>query len=519
MKTKSKEKKAIVILDFGSQYTHLIKAQLYSLSINSVIEAADCTVSLFQRLHSNIGVAGIILSGGPQSIYTSKIKFDRRWLQQGIPILGICFGHQLLAHLFGGVVQRGQAEYGREFITIKSTSKLLKGLPKRLTVWMSHRDTVTKLPRNFVSRATSSYGGNTIIEQPNLKFYGLQFHPEVSHTQGGLKILSNFVTNICLMPRFRKWTPQAFIAEAASIYRDKVWRGKVLCAVSGGVDSMTLLALLRKTLSKPQLLAVYIDSGLMPVATKAEVRAFCHQYDITLLVHDASNIFFRRLKGITDPSLKCKVIGKIFIEEFEKIATQRKIHFLAQGTIWSDVVESGITKFSSQIKPHHNVAGLPSKLHVTLIEPLRELFKDQVRIVAKKLKLPNPIVNKKVFPGPGFAIRVEGEVTRKKVTLVRQTTEIIESIIFESKIARHIWMAFAILINVPSLGVKGDGRIENKHAMVVRIVESKNSMTANFSRRALPYLEAISDRIIKETPIGRVVYDITNKPPATIEWQ
>jgi GMP synthase (glutamine-hydrolysing) len=310
-----------------------------------------------------------------------------------------------------------------------------------------------------------------------------------------------------------------FAKEATEKYKKIVGNERIVFGLSGGVDSMTMAALLRKMFTKEQLVAIYVDSGLMPDETVHEVSAFCETQDIPLIVHDASERFFYELKGVVHPTEKGKIIGRVFIEEFEKIAKDKKAKFFAQGTIWSDVIESGVTKFSSQIKPHHNVGGLPEKMNFELIEPLRELFKDKVRELAAHFNLPDKVVNKKVFPGPGFAIRVDGEVSREKVSLVRKCTKIVEDVIYNSEINSKIWMAFAILIEVDSLGVKGDERVENKYAIVIRIIESKNSMTVNFSQNAYPYLEEISGRIVKETEIGRVVYDITNKPPATIEWQ
>ncbi len=514
------KKEFLVILDFGSQYTHLIRSRFWDFGVETIIEPGDISFKEFKKIYPEAVLKGIVLSGGAQSVYDQKIKFDKSWLKLEIPVLGICYGHQLLANEIGGSVKKSKPEYGEEELTVTSKkSKLLAGINRVSTVWMSHGDTVIKLPKGFATTAGTHNSLNTAIENDKLKFYGVQFHPEVSHTQGGVKILSNFALEICKVKRNEKWSPKRFIEEVKEKYKNIVGNEKIIFGLSGGVDSLTMAAILRKIFPKEQLLAVYIDTGLMPDETQDEVKDFCKLMDIPLRIKDSSNTFFSKLAGAVNPRPKGKIIGRVFIREFEKIAKESGAKYFAQGTIWSDVIESGVTKFSSQIKPHHNVGGLPKKMQMILIEPLRELFKDKVRDLASHMKLSEKVVRKKVFPGPGFAIRVQGVVTRNKVNLVKKCTKIIEEIIYDSKISNDIWMAFAILIDVPSLGVKGDKRIENKHAVVVRIIESTNSMTVNFSQKAFPYLSEISNRIVKETTIGRVVYDITNKPPATIEWQ
>jgi len=512
-------KDGILVLDFGSQYTHLIKARLSDLGVYSFIVPADLPYNQFKNKKQDFILKGIILSGGACSIYDNKIKFDKKWVELKLPVLGICYGHQLLASLFNAEIKESKPEYGKEEMNIIVESNLLKGVSKKSIIWMSHRDTVITLPENFIQTACTSNSGNTVIENNKLHLYGIQFHPEVSHTESGMQILKNFTLKICKIISVEKWTPELFIKETTKKYKEIVKNERIVFGLSGGVDSMTMATLLRKIFNKDKLVAIYIDSGFMPDETVHEVLNFCELQDISLVIHNASDRFFSELKGVINPTEKGKIIGKIFIEEFEGIAKKEKAKFFAQGTIWSDVIESGVTKFSSQIKPHHNVGGLPKKMNFELIEPLRELFKDKVRELATCFKLPENIVNKKVFPGPGFAIRIDGEVNPEKVSLVRKCTKIIEDIIYNSKINSKVWMAFAILINVNSLGVKGDQRIENQYAIVVRVVESKNSMTVNFSQNVYPYLEEISSRIVKETEIGRVVYDITNKPPATIEWQ
>lgn len=512
-------KEIILILDFGSQYTHLIKARLADIGVSSLILPGDAKVNILKKDFLNQKVIGIILSGGAVSVYQKATPFDKRWLRMGVPILGICYGHQLIASLSGGKIRQSKPEFGKAKIKIVRKNPLLHGKFSNSIVWMSHRESVTQLPRGLEIIALSEFSPITAFFNKKRQLYGVQFHPEVSHTKFGVNMLKNFCFDICKATPGKKWSPKIFIKEISSYIKKTVGNSKVIFGLSGGVDSLTMSVLLRKILGKDQILAVYVDDGLMPSETVNEVKGFCKKRNISLLVVDESNLFFNRLKNVTDPSQKCKIIGKAFIDVFERIASKNQAKVFAQGTIWSDVIESGVTKFSSQIKPHHNVGGLPKKLKFTLLEPFRELFKDQVREIAKYLGLPEWVIRRKVFPGPGFAIRVQGETTPEKVEIVRKATKIIEDVLKEVDIFDKPWMAFAILIYVPSLGIKGDKRQEYQQAIVVRIVESKNSMTANFSRKVFPCLEKISRRITNETNIGRVVYDITDKPPATIEWQ
>ena len=508
-----------LILDFGSQYTHLIKLALSKLGYKSEILAGDYRTIEFYKSNKDENLEGIILSGGASSVYDGKIDFDKKWLNLGVPILGICYGHQLLADRIGGKVSGGTAEFGRSLLELKHFDGIFKDLPRKFVVWMSHRDSVKKLPTGFSIIASSDYSEVAAIKNDKKLFYGVQFHPEVSHTENGYKILDNFCSVVCKAKKGKPWAAEDFINFTITDLRQKVGSEKIIFGLSGGVDSLTMAALLRKSFSQKQIMAVYVDTGLMPDETLGEVKSFCKDFDIPLKVLDTKDLFFKSLKDVEDPTEKGMIIGRKFIEVFEDYAVSFGAKYFAQGTIWSDVVESGITKFSSRIKPHHNVGGLPKKLNFKLLEPLRELFKNQVREVAKELKLPDWVVKRKVFPGPGFAIRVQGEVTPPKVELVKKATKIVEDIIYQSEIKDEIWMAFAILIDVPSLGVKGDEHIKNEHAVVVRIVESVNSMTASFSKIAMPYLSEISRRMNDELNVGRVVYDITDKPPATIEWQ
>jgi GMP synthase (glutamine-hydrolysing) len=509
----------LVVLDFGSQYTHLIKVAYDSLGIATEIIPADARFADHaERLGPSL--KGIVLSGGASSVQLKDIDFDRHWIGTGRPVLGLCYGHQLLASLFGGDVGREQSEFGDTRVSIIQRGVLFTGISaEHLTTWMSHNDSVLSLPASFVVTARSASGAVAAMEDSGRRLYGLQFHPEVSHTQSGITMLSNFALRICDARAAQKWTPEAFVEEKKEEIRATVGKRRVIVGLSGGVDSYVMTRLIRESLPREQLVAIYVDSGLMPIQTEFEVQRFCSENDIRLQVIREADRFFNDLRGVTESFDKCKVIGRAFIEAFEVVARQHEAEVFAQGTIWSDVVESGVTKFSSQIKPHHNVGGLPERLGFELLEPMRYLFKDQVRKVGTLFRLPDAVVHKKVFPGPGFAIRVQGEVTRERVALVRESTEIVEDVINRSPVSRDVWMAFSILVDVPSLGVKGDRHVKNEQAIVIRAVESSNSMTANFSQSVFPYLAEISKRITDRMDIGRVVYDITDKPPATIEWQ
>ena len=511
----------ILIFDFGSQYTHLIKSKLLNMGIKAIIIPADIHLDDWKITdeYAPYDVKGIILSGGPSSVTEHAIDFDEHWLQINVPILGICYGYQLLAKYLGGNIINEATEYGKSKILVKNTNIIFKNIQNEFVAWMSHQDSVNYLPDSCEVIASSQYVEIAAFYNKSRELYGLLFHPEVSHTEFGEDILKNFSFEICKMQQDHYWNPQYFVEQSKHIIHSKVKNSPLIVAVSGGVDSLTMLALLQLTLDEQQLIAVYVDSGLMPDETEIEVRRFCSTRQINLIVLNESDRFFSALTSVIEPKQKCKVIGKVFIDILEDLAKKYGTKFVAQGTIWSDVIESGVTKFSSQIKPHHNVGGLPEELHIELLEPLRELFKNQVREVAQYLNLSTDVVQKKVFPGPGFAIRVQGEVTKQKVALVRQSTKIVEEVISGTPIERDLWMAFTILINVPSLGVKGDKHITNKYAIVVRAVESLNSMTANFSLNIIHYLKKISERIVNETNVGRVVYDITDKPPATIEWE
>lgn len=507
-------REVILILDFGSQYTHLIKTVLRSLGIDSVIEPAD--LALKQR--RDYKVKGIILSGGAFSVDEGKVPFDEEWLLFGVPVLGICYGHQLIARVFGGEVEEFQGEYGREVIKCDTSVSIFSGIEPESVAWMSHSDSVTELPENFVSVVSTEDNENAAIWCEDREIYGLQFHPEVSHTSEGVRMLDNFATKICGLRRGPTWSPERFMQKMRVRYRRVIGQRKVILGLSGGVDSSTLAVVLRSFLPKEQILAVYIDSGLEPSSVREEVKEFCKEFDVRLKIKESSEAFFEALKGVIGANEKRVVVGEVFIRGFEKVAKEVGADVFAQGTIWSDVIESGVTRYSSAIKPHHNVGGLPERLDFELIEPLRELFKEQVRELALFLGLPGFLVDKEVFPGPGYAIRIGGEVTKEKVEVVRRSTELIEEVILEHDLERRDMMAFAVYIEVESSGVRGDKRFVNDYAIVIRVVETANLLTANFSESIYPYLGEMANKIIKETGAGKVLYDVTNKPPSTIDW-
>jgi GMP synthase (glutamine-hydrolysing) len=512
-------KNGIIIFDFGCQYTNLIKNKLDIIGIKNIIVTGDIKYSDFIKKH-DFTAKGIIISGSALSVNDTYKLFDLTWFKINVPVLGICYGYQLLVKISNGKIKKINSEFGETKTKIIVDDIIFKKIKKNIITWMNHSDSVIKIPKEYrIISKTLEKGMVSGIKHKNKPIYGFQFHPEVTHSGEMIEIYKNFALEICKIKKGKTWTPKSFLQEINEIVENKYKYKKIIVGLSGGVDSMTMIAVLRKFIKKENLLAVYVDSGLMKDETIKEVIAFCEKLNINLVVKKAENKFFKKLTKIDNPVKKGMIIGELFIRIFEKIAKENNIKVFAQGTIWSDVVESGITKFSSVIKPHHNVGGLPKKINFELFEPFRSLHKNQVRQIASYLKLSKDIVNKKVFPGPGFAIRIDGEVTKEKVKIVRSCTKIIEDIVNSSSISNKIWMAFAILINVDNLGIKGDARVNNKHVIVLRVVESVNSMTVNFSRNIYPLLAEISHKLIHECGVGRVVYDITDKPPATIEWQ
>ncbi len=527
----------IIIFDFGGQYCHLISRRIKDLGVYAEVlppQTKREDLGKISRLKGT-SLKGIILSGAAASVYDENApKMDRSIFNLGVPVLGICYGHQLIAYLEKGEVVSGvKGEYGITELTIDAQkladtpNNLLAGLNKLEKVWMNHKDIVKSLPSNYqVTAATSNSPAAAFADEKN-KIYGVQFHPEVSHTENGRQILENFVLKICGAKK--EWETTQIIKNIQEEIKQKLknpngnhFSGingrKALIGLSGGVDSSTAAVLVSPVI-KDDLTAVYVDTGLMRCQETEFLEQEFAKYHLNLKIIKAEERFFHALKGITELEEKRKTIGKIFIDIFEEIAQQEKAEVLIQGTIYSDRIESGLTQNSATIKSHHNVGGLPQEMKLEVYEPLRDLYKDEVRNIARELGLSENIIHRHVFPGPGLAIRIIGEVTPEKAGIVRKASYIIEEELKKSNLYRQVWMAFAVLLPIKSVGIQGDAR-SYKFPVVVRIIESKDAMTANFAKIPYEILEKISTRITNEiSEVNRVVYDISNKPPATMEWE
>jgi GMP synthase (glutamine-hydrolysing) len=529
VKTDSAHSK-ILILDFGSQYTQVIARRIRELQVYSEIARFDTAAAEITKLSPN----GIILSGGPASVYDNGAPHpDAKIFSLGIPVLGICYGMQLMAHHLGGQVDySARREYGPGMLHVTNGSLLLEGIGEQIDVWSSHADKLTALPAGFRSAARTENSNLAVIEDPKRKLYALQFHPEVSHTPRGKEILQNFVYHICHCSM--DWTMGSFIEEACERIRRQVGDEKVVLGLSGGVDSSVTAALLHKAIGD-QLTCIFVNNGLLRAREEEIVqRVFDENFHVRLKYVDASERFLRALKGITDPEQKRKIIGNEFIQVFqhateELLAEDRqgKSHkhggykFLAQGTLYPDVIESvSIEGNPSQvIKSHHNVGGLPEKMHFELVEPVRQLFKDEVRQLGLQLGLPKEIVHRQPFPGPGLAVRVLGEVTPERLSILREADTIVQSEMEASDWYYRVWQSFAVLLPVRSVGVMGDQRTY-ENTVVLRIVESQDGMTADWARLPYELLARISARISNEVKgVNRVCFDISSKPPSTIEWE
>jgi GMP synthase (glutamine-hydrolysing) len=509
----------IVILDFGSQYTQVIARRIRECNVYSLIVRFDTPAAEIVALAPK----GIILSGGPSSVYAKDAPLpDPAVFKLGLPLLGICYGLQLLGHFLGGKVEPGlKREYGKGQLRVKdSFCPLFANLPETLQVWNSHGDRLTRLPKGFKSVAVTENSDSAVIENQTARTFGLQFHPEVVHTPHGREVIANFVHNICGCGK--NWTMHNYIDQAVEAIRSQVGKERVILGLSGGVDSSVAAALLHKAIGA-QLTCIFVNNGLLRGREADVVReVFVRHFQMKLQYENASRLFLSRLKGVTEPERKRKIIGKTFIEVFEA-ATQRagKAKFLAQGTLYPDVIESVPIggNPAAMIKSHHNVGGLPKKMRFALVEPLKCLFKDEVRELGLELGLPREIVLRQPFPGPGLAVRILGEVTPARLEILRNADTIVVEEMKTSDWYYKIWQSFAVLLPVRSVGVMGDERTY-EYTIAVRAVESQDGMTADWVKLPYDLLERLSSRIINEVKgVNRVCFDITSKPPGTIEWE
>ena len=507
----------VLILDFGSQYTQLIARRIREYGIYCEIVPYHEKLEAIKARKAQ----GIVLSGGPASVYEEgAFLVDRAIFELGIPVLGICYGMQLMTHYFGGVVARADHhEYGKAEVIFDGESPLFQGCKSGEVVWMSHGDRVERIPADFARIAHSLNSPFAAIAHKDKPFYAVQFHPEVAHSCEGALYLRNFARSICACAD--NWNMHNFAQDQIAKIRAQVREGKVLCAVSGGVDSSVVASLLYRAIGE-RLIPVFVDHGLLRAGEREAVeKMFRENLHVPLITVDASEIFLGKLKGVTDPEQKRKIIGETFIEVFDAEAKKHNgIAYLAQGTLYPDVIESVSIKGPSKtIKSHHNVGGLPEWMTFELIEPLRELFKDEVRALGGELGMPKEMLMRHPFPGPGLAIRIMGEVNKADLELLRKADAIMLEELKKSGFHDKTWQAFTVLLNVRSVGVMGDNRTYD-NTVCVRVVEAIDGMTATFARLPHELLEAISTRIINEVAgINRVVYDISSKPPATIEWE
>jgi GMP synthase (glutamine-hydrolysing) len=518
------ETQSIVVLDFGAQYSQLIARRVREQNVFSVV--LPCNVKVEEILkHSPVG---IILSGGPSSVYDKDAPpADRKLFELGLPVLGICYGLQFMVHALGGKVRAAKhREYGHAQVEVLEDSEVFRGLPRPLEVWMSHGDEALELPAGFklVSKSPSAVAA---IENAERRFYAVQFHPEVHHTKRGTDILRNFVINICKAKP--TWTPQHFVDATVESVRRQVGSGRAICALSGGVDSAVAATLVDRALrdgNKSRLTSIFVNNGVLRKNEFEKVQQNLRdKLGLQVVAVDATQRFLTKLAGVTDPEKKRKIIGNEFIAVFDEEAhriekDEGKVEWLVQGTLYPDVIESVSVRGPSQvIKSHHNVGGLPKKMKLKLIEPLKELFKDEVRKIGRDLGMPEEILQRQPFPGPGLAVRILGEVTPERLAILRECDDIVVNEIKSAGLYTKIWQSFAVLLPVMSVGVMGDQRTY-AYTCAIRAVHSEDGMTADWVPLPHEVLKTISNRIVNEVPgVNRVVYDVTPKPPGTIEWE
>ncbi len=508
----------IAVLDFGSQFTQIIARRIRECQVYSKIYHYSTSAA---QLKAD-GVVGVIFSGGPQSVYSKQAPHpDKAVFELGVPILGICYGLQLMGHFLGGKVAKGERrEYGHGTLQISEEGPLFKGLPRTLKVWNSHGDKLTALPKGFRVVARTENSEYAAMEDAARRFYAIQFHPEVFHTDRGIEIIRNFLIGICGCKG--DWSMSNFIDRKIEEIRETVGKSRVILGLSGGVDSSVAAALIHRAIGK-QLTCVFVDNGLLRKdERKYVVDLYKRNFKIDLRVEDASALFLRRLKGVEEPEEKRKIIGRTFVAVFEKsLKSIGKAEFLGQGTLYPDVIESVSIAGNpaSLIKSHHNVGGLPARMKLKLLEPLRELFKDEVRAVGTSLGLPREVVWRQPFPGPGLGVRVLGDISAEKLGILREADAILHQEMMESGWYWKVWQSFCVFLPVKSVGVIGDER-NYAYVIAVRVVESIDAMTADWTRLPYELLQTISNRITNEVRgVSRVVLDISSKPPATIEWE
>ncbi len=508
-------RRPVLVVNFGSQYVQLIARRIRELGVYSEIVHWDTPVEELREKDP----FGIVLSGGPASVYSESAPFPHMGIYElGVPILGICYGLQVITHQLGGRVERSALqEYGRAKLRVIRKDRIFEGIPAEFEVWMSHADKVVELPPGFETLAVSENSPHAVIASADRRIYGFQFHPEVVHTSYGKELIANFLFNVCGAQR--NWEMGNFIEEKIAEIRETVGSSAVVAALSGGVDSTVASVLVHRAIGD-QLHCFFIDHGLLRLGEREEVERNLRSLGLPLTVVDAAARFLEKLKGVEDPEEKRRIIGNTFIEVLEEAAAGVEgAEFLLQGTLYPDVVESAGVKGSAKIKTHHNVGGLPEKMKLRLLEPFRELFKDEVREIGRLLRVPEEVLGRHPFPGPGLAIRIIGEVNPEDLQILRKADHIFIQELKREGLYSKVWQAFAVLLPIRSVGVMGDVRTYEK-VIALRAVESRDGMTADWSRLPHDFLDRVARRIVNEVRgVGRVVYDISSKPPSTIEWE